>query len=445
VARRAGRILIVDDDVAICTSLAGALSSGGVEVRTAADTREALLRIAESPPDLVLSDVRLPGLDGVELLKLLRERAPATDVILMTAYDDMPTVVAAMREGALDFLVKPLDLRALRSIIDKVFEDRRARQLAARGPDDPREYALDELVGRGPRMIQIFKIIGQAAASQATVLVRGESGTGKELIARAIHFNSSRKAEPFVAVNCASLPATLLESELFGHTRGAFTGAVGARRGRFALASGGTIFLDEIGDTSLEFQSKLLRVLQEKEFFPVGAERGEKTNARVLAATHRNLEDLVTAGKFRQDLYYRLRVVEVVLPPLRERLDDLDLLTDHLVARLARASGVATPVVGPQARDALRLHSWPGNVRELENCLARAVVLASGAVIRPEHLAIDHPRGDLPTTLGSLDEMERAHVIGVLEATGGHKGKAAEILGVSRPRLNRLLRHHGLE
>jgi len=438
-------LLVVDDDEMIRTSLARALSAGEAKVRVASDAREALQHIAGSPPDVVLSDVRMPGLDGIELLKLLRERAPATDVILMTAYDDMPTVVAAMREGAIDFLVKPLDLHALRSMIARVFDDRVARNLAPRGPDVARDFTIDTLVGRTPAMIQIFKTIGQAAASHATVLVRGESGTGKELIARAIHFNSPRATEPFVAVNCAALPATLLESELFGHTRGAFTGAVGSRRGRFALAGRGTIFLDEIGDTSVEFQSKLLRVLQEQEFFPVGAERAERTNARVVAATHRQLESLVASGRFRQDLYYRLRVVEITLPPLRERRDDLDQLADHLVGRLALAAGVPAPVLSEGARDRLRRHTWPGNVRELENALSRAVVLASGGVIHPEHLLIESDPAAAQSTLKSLDEIERAHLVDVLDATGGHKGRAATILGVSRPRLNRLLRRHGLE
>lgn len=437
-------VLIVDDDAMIRASLAGALASGELRIGAAADAAEALRTIASAPPDLVLSDVRMPGLDGIELLKLLRERAPATDVILMTAYDDMATVVAAMREGAIDFLVKPLDLHALRQTIGRVLDDRAVRRVAARGPDRPAEFRMDSLIGRTPAMIQVFKTIGQAARSHATVLIRGESGTGKELIAKAIHFNSQRAPEPFVAVNCAALPATLLESELFGHTRGAFTGAVGARRGRFALAGRGTIFLDEIGDTSLEFQSKLLRVLQEHEFVPVGAEHAERTHARVVAATHRDLEALVAANRFRQDLYYRLRVVEIALPALRDRAEDLDLLAEHLVRRLASASGVEAPLLSETAREKLRAHTWPGNVRELENSLARAVVAAAGGVIRSEHLSIDSAPGSR-TELRSLEDVEREHLAHVLDATGGHKGRAATILGVSRPRLNRLLRRHGLE
>lgn len=439
-------ILVVDDDTAIRTSLAEAVAEWGGEVRTASDATTALARIAEEAPDLVLSDVRMPGMDGVELLRLLRQRAPSTDVILMTAYEDMPTVVAAMREGALDFMVKPLDLHALHAVVDRVFEDRAARRVVARGADNPADFRLDTLVGRDPRMLQIFKAIGQAAASQVTVLVRGESGTGKELVARAIHFNSSRAAEPFVPVNCAALPATLLESELFGHTRGAFTGAVGARRGRFALAGRGTIFLDEIGDTTLDFQSKLLRVLQNREFFPVGAEQTEHTEARVIAATHQALEAAVAEGRFREDLYYRLRVLEIAMPPLRERASDIPQLASALVRRAAVSCGVPEPVVSAEALQVLLGHDWPGNVRELENCLTRAVVLAAGSVIRPEHL---HLRTGQPPAsgerLGALHDVERDHVTRVLAATGGQKLAAARILGISRPRLDRLLRKYRLE
>src|SRR4051812_4175649 len=380
------RILIVDDDSAIRTSLADAVSEWAADVRVAADATEALACVAEGVPDLVLSDVRMPGESGLDLLQLLRDRVPDTDVVLMTAYEDMATIVTAMREGAVDFIVKPIALDALRGLVDRVFEDRRTRHRALRATDDPASYALDTLVGRDPRMIQAFKTVGQAAAGRANVLVRGESGTGKELIARAIHFNSRNSGDPFVAVNCAALPTTLLESELFGHTRGAFTGAVAARRGRFALAGRGTVFLDEIGDTSLEFQSKLLRVLQEREFYPVGAEQPEITEARVIAATHRDLERLVAEGRFREDLYYRLRIVEIVVPPLRERSGDIPELARHLVRRAAAQSGYVEPVIGDDAMASLIAHEWRGNVRELENCLTRATVLAAGQVIRAEHL-----------------------------------------------------------
>jgi len=434
-------ILVVDDDPAVRRSLSEALGDGATEVRTAEDAERALAVVAAHPPDVALTDVRMPGLDGIDLLRLLRERAPSVAVILMSAYDELPTVATAMRDGAIDFLVKPLDLHQVRSVLARVFADRATR---GRAPQ-PADETPDRLVGRDARMIDIYKLIGQVAASRTTVVIRGESGTGKELIARAIHHNSADRAEPFVAVNCTALPSTLLESELFGHLRGAFTGAVHDRRGRFALAGRGTIFLDEIGDTSTEFQGKLLRVLQEHEYHPVGADRPERTEARVIAATHRNLEELVARRAFREDLYYRLRVVEIVIPPLRERMSDLPLLVEYLVQRASRAAGRPPPVLSPEALQALGAHSWPGNVRELENCLTRAVVLAAGDVIRPEHLAIGSAPAEPEARLVTLAELEREHVARVLRATGGHKARTAQILGISRPRLDRVLRKYGLE
>jgi DNA-binding NtrC family response regulator len=440
------RILIVDDDPDIRESLPGGLSATGTEIATARDGEEALARVASEPPDIVLTDVRMPGLDGVELLRLLRDRAPEVDVILMTAYDDMPTVVAGMREGARDFLVKPLDLHDLRRVVAEVFEDRRTRERARQAVEDEAAgYRLNELVGHDPRMIEIYKLVGQLAANRANVLIRGETGTGKEVVARAIHFNSPDAPEPFIPVNCTAFAPTLLESELFGHVRGAFTGAVSDHRGRFALAGKGTIFLDEVGDTSTQFQSKLLRVLEDHEYYPVGGERPERSEARVIAATHRNLEAMIGEGRFREDLYYRLRVVEVTVPPLRERLADLPVLAEHLVRRAAETLHQPLPVVSQEALDAMMRHRWPGNVRELENCLTRAVVLATGDVIRPDHLAIGPTPPTSPAHLASLDEIERRHVAEVLTATGGHKAQAAEILGVSRPRLNRLIEKYSLE
>jgi two-component system, NtrC family, response regulator HydG len=265
------------------------------------------------------------------------------------------------------------------------------------------------------------------------------------LIARAIHANSDAAREPFVPVNCAAVPNTLLESELFGHVRGAFTGAHEARRGRFALAGRGTIFLDEIGDTTLEFQSKLLRVVQDREYQPVGAERTERTEARVIAATHQDLEQMVADRRFREDLYYRLRVVEIGIPPLRERRSDIPLIAKHMVRRAGAALGAAEPVLSDDALNRLLEHSWPGNVRELENCVMRAVVVASGNVIRAEHISVASPRRSTSAPLWSLEQIEREHLTRVLAATEGHKGRAAEILGVSRPRLSRMLRKYELE
>ena len=441
-----GALLIVDDDATVRESLGEALSEAGYDVRTAEDAARALAALATRAPDVVLTDVRMPGLDGLELLRLLRERSPGVQVILMTAYDDMPTVAAAMRQGATDFLVKPLHLHALRDLLTRVFDDRRARERASRdGPAAEDGLAIGDLVGRDARMIEIYKLIGQVAATHANVLIRGESGTGKELIARAVHANSREAAEPFVPINCTALPATLLESELFGHVRGSFTGAVGDRRGKFAQAGRGSIFLDEIGDTSGDFQTKLLRVLQERQFYPVGADRPERTEARVIAATHRELEAMVAAGQFRADLYYRLRVVEIVVPPLRDRPGDLPLLARALLHRASAALGRPAPVLASDALAALARHSWPGNVRELENCLTRALVVASGEVIRAEHVVLGVPTGnDAPGHVSTLEEMEREHVIRARAATRGHKARAAQLLGVSRPRLDRLLAKHGL-
>jgi DNA-binding NtrC family response regulator len=438
------RLLIVDDDPTVRIALSEALADDGTtEVQTAEGPRRALAMLSDATPDVVLSDVRMPDMDGIAFLKVLHERAPSVDVILMTAYDDMPTVVSAMREGAVEFLVKPLDLHHVRRVLEAVFEDRRSRA-RPRGTEAA-ELALGDLVGRDPRMIAVYKLIGQAATTRATVLIRGESGTGKELVARAVHSNSAAAAEPFVPVNCAALPAPLLESELFGHTRGAFTGAVHARKGRFALAGRGTILLDEIGDTSPELQTKLLRVIQDREFEPLGAEKSERTAARVIAATHRDLEQMIEDGTFREDLYYRLRVVEIVVPPLRERKGDIPQLAAELIRRGSAAAGTSPRLFSKEALARLMEHDWPGNVRELEHCLASAVVVASGGVIRPEHLSIVSPRESATPLIASLDNVEREHVRKTLEATRGRKARAAEILGVSRPRLNRLIEKYGLE
>jgi DNA-binding NtrC family response regulator len=436
-------VLIVDDDADVRDSLSETISALGHVVRVAADAEGALRSIAADPPSAVLSDVRMPGEDGLSLLRRVRERAPHVDVVMMTAFDDMATVTTAMRLGAVDFLVKPIELSQLETILERVLSDRRARLRRRR--DREEKPRLESLVGSHPTMIEVYKRIGQAAAVQANVLIRGESGTGKELIARAIHANASNAAQPFVAVNCAAVPGGLLESELFGHARGAFTGAVSSRRGSFAQAGTGTIFLDEIGDTSADFQSKLLRVLQTREYQPVGSERVERTEARVIAATHQPLEALVASHRFRADLYYRLRVLEIVVPPLRDRISDVPRLAEHLAARVAAMMGVSPPVFSQDAANALLRHEWMGNVRELENCVLRATAMAVGGVIRPEHLGITRLEAQAEPVTASLAEIERDHISRVLSYTGGHKARASEILGISKPRLNRLLQKFGLE
>jgi DNA-binding NtrC family response regulator len=470
-------ILIVEDDARLRASLARVLEDGRTDVRAADSAEAALQLLGQRRPALVISDVRMPGMTGLELLRLLKARAPEVDVILMTAYDDLPTAAGAMRDGAADFLVKPLDLHRVRAVVERVLADRNDRVApgtgrdsgagrdvaAASDPDAPASSGAPpssgarssgalatgpDLVGHSPPMVEIFKLIGQLSDSRATVVIRGESGTGKELVARAIHRSSPASAEPFVAVNCTSLPATLLESELFGHVKGSFTGATADRRGRFALAGRGTIFLDEIGDTTPDFQAKLLRVLQEREYYPVGAERPERTEARVLAATHRDLEAMVEAETFRRDLYYRLGVVELRVPPLRDRPADIPVLAEHLVSRASRAAGRRPPTLSPEALEALVAHAWPGNVRELENCLVRAVLLSTGDVLRPHHLALDGAgragaQAGVPR-LVPLEDVVAEHVAQVLSGVGGNRTRAAEVLGISRPRLRRIIDKHGL-
>ena len=443
------RLLVVDDDASIRETFALHFATR-YEVSVAADGASALGNIASLDPDVVITDVRMPGISGLEVLEQVKAARAETDVLVMTAHEDMTSVIRAMKSGAYDYLVKPLDLDQVEVVVERCLRDRRERLRAARlQAQAAAPYTLDHIVGRHPAMIATYKLIGQVTDTRTPVLVRGETGTGKELIARAIHFNSSRAAEPFIALNCTAVAETLLESELFGHVRGAFTGAIADRRGRFELAGRGTLFLDEIGDTSPAFQAKLLRVLQEHEFVPVGGEKVRRTEARVIAATNRDLEALVRNGGFREDLYYRLRVMEIRVPPLRERREDVPLLVAHFVGRMAREMHLGNMTVSAAAMKELAAYDWPGNVRELENTLARAIVVARGGVIATEHLSLGLGRstGNPSAPLSdddSLDSMERAHVERVLQKVGGNKRQAAQRLGISRPTLDRMIEKHGL-
>jgi DNA-binding NtrC family response regulator len=449
---RGGRILVVDDDDSIRETFHDHLTDAGYEVATAESAERAMSRLAEVDPGVIITDVRMPGMSGIDLLTTVRRARADISVLVITAFEDMETAIGAMKAGAYDYLVKPLDLDQIDLVVERCFRERalerRARILADQAAAP---FALGQLVGRHPRMIEIYKLIGAVAPTPATVLIRGETGTGKEVIARAIHYNSANAQEPFVAVNCTALAEPLLESELFGHVRGAFTGATNDRRGRFELAGSGTIFLDEIGDVSPAFQAKLLRVLQEREFEPVGGERTRRTTARVIAATHRRMEDLVRAGTFRGDLFFRLRVVEIEVPPLRERRSDIPLLARHIVDRVSRELHKASLHLTDDAVNALGAYDWPGNVRELENALTRAAVLVRGSTIRVDQLGLQ-PAGpkdeSAPGVSGdgmpSLEEVERSHILRVLRFSGGNKRKAARILRVTRPRLDRLLSRHGI-
>jgi two-component system response regulator AtoC len=359
------RILVVDDDASIRKTFDQHLSEMGHEVRTAADAEQALALLEDFDPLLVVTDIRMPGMDGLELLRRVHAASDA-DVAVITAFDDMKTAVAAMQAGAYDYLVKPLDLDEIDQLVKRCLRDRALRRRVHHLSAEVSEgHDLDQLVGRAPKMIEIYKLIGVLTGNRATVLISGETGTGKERIARAIHFSSPDAEEPFIAVNCTALPEQLIESELFGHVRGAFTGAVENRRGYFELAGSGTIFLDEIGDAGPELQSKLLRVLEDHDFFPVGSERPRRTGARVIAASQRRLEDLVREGRFRQDLHYRLKVVEIEVPSLRERKDDIRILAEHFLARIGAELHREVRGLTPDALNLLTSYNWPGNVREL--------------------------------------------------------------------------------
>jgi DNA-binding NtrC family response regulator len=439
------RVLVVDDEAAIRDSFERQLALLGYEAATADGAARAMAMLHDFDPAIVITDVRMPNVSGLELLSWIRERASEIDVIVITAHQDMQTALGAMKAGAYDYLTKPLDLDQIELVLARCVRDRSLRRRVKLLTDDaaePRERL--GLVGRDAAMIQVSKMIASVAATRAPVLVRGETGTGKEVVARTIHANSPNADEPFVAVNCTAVPEPLLESELFGHLRGAFTGATNDRKGRFELAGTGTIFLDEIGDVSPAFQAKLLRVLQDGEFYPVGAERPRRTSARVMAATHRPLELLVREGRFREDLYFRLRVVEIRVPALRERRGDIRPLAEALAARAARDLHKPPPVLPAETIRELESYDWPGNVRELENALTRALVLARTPVLTPDTVVVDAGErlaaaGEAVSTDMPLSAAVRAHVERVLAAHGGNKTQAARVLEISRQRLDRIL------
>jgi len=429
------RILVVDDDVDGLEVLRTRLAHAGYEVETAESAEKALSCVSAFAPGLVVTDVRMSGMTGLELLEKIRATMDHVEVVVMTAHDDMETAVTAMKAGAFDFLVKPVDPKAVQGLAERCFRERALEvDMGVDGPPpDDETVALPrgKMVGRNPRMIEIYKTIGVLARNRATVLVRGETGTGKEVIARAIHQHSEHADEPFIAVNCTALTDTLLESELFGHVKGAFTGASGARKGYFELAKKGTIFLDEIGDTSPEFQTKLLRVLQERRFYPVGGEDVRRTEARVIAATHQPVQELIEDGRFREDLYFRLKVVEIEVPPLRARPDDIELIANALLGRIREETHRDVRRISDEAVAMLRSYDWPGNVRELENALMRAAIMARGTVIGPDHLILGDEHG--PEGHGvdlSLAAAIRRHVRVVLDSTDGDEAAAAELLGI---------------
>jgi DNA-binding NtrC family response regulator len=451
-ARPRERVLLVDDDAHARTALAELLRDAGYVVESAADGFKALPKLQDFAPDLLLTDLRMPGMDGLELMRRARDMDPEIAAVVTTASGDIETAVSAMRQGASDYLAKPLNVDELVIVLDRALERRRLRQEAGHLRARLRERnRLSGLVGSSPAMQRVYETVLQVAPSRASVIITGESGTGKELIAAAIHEHSPRAGRPFIKLHCAALAETLLESELFGHERGSFTGAVGRREGRFHQADGGTLFLDEISEISPSIQVKLLRFLQEREFERVGGNETIKVDVRIVAATNRDLLALVREGRFREDLYYRLNVVSIDMPPLRARPGDIPLLATHFLRKYSSDNGKQIEGFSDDAMSALVHYAWPGNVRELENAVERAVVVCRGHEIRVQDLVptiasqatSNQNAALLPVIPGaSMADLEHYAIVKTLEHVGGSTARAAEILKISPRTIQYRLREY---
>jgi len=443
-------ILVVDDEPVQREMISGFLKKQSFEVSAADSAERALELFRQDAFDLVLADQRMAKMSGLELLQAVHAINPETPVMLISAFGTVETAVAALKQGALDYLTKPVNLDELLHRIQQVRDRYRIIHENHELREALRErYRIEGIIGESGQMLEVLSLVRRVAPSEATVLIRGESGTGKELIAQAIHFASPRARGPLVKVNCAALPEALLESELFGHEKGAFTGAIASRQGRFELANGGTIFLDEIGDLPLHLQAKLLRVLQEREYEKVGSSRSVKVNVRILAASHRSLETLIKAGQLREDLYYRLNVVTIFIPPLRERRSDLSLLIDHFLQRFAEKNGKTIRGLTHEARDVLLRYDYPGNVRELENLIERAVVLTRDDIVGSGDLPLtvqdseaeDEKQGTNLTV--AVEALERRMIRDALARSDSVQTHAAELLGISERALRYKLIKYG--
>ena len=446
-------ILVVDDDNAHRIMLRTLLGGWGYRTTEADDGAGAVAAIKEGPFDLVLMDIRMIRVSGIEALTRIRAINPSVPVILMTAYASVETAIDALKKGAYDYLTKPLDFDKLRVTMERAMEHLRLSEenRSLRRQIDSR-FDRSRIIGNSPAIVDLLETVYQVAPSEATVLIGGESGTGKELIAGAVHHNSGRRNGPFIKINCAALTETLLESELFGHEKGAFTGADRRKEGRIVQANGGSLFLDEISEMPLTMQVKMLRVLQEREVTRVGGDAVVTVDVRIIAATNRNLTALVNEGQFRQDLFYRLSVVEIALPPLRQRREDIPLLAQHFLEAFSQKNAKSLKGFSPHAMDRMIRYDWPGNVRELMNAVERAVVLSRGAYLSPEDLSIDADPA-APAAAGdralpdpgtrSLDEIERATILQTLEICAGNKSEAARRLGITRKTLHKKLKQYG--
>jgi DNA-binding NtrC family response regulator len=444
------KLLIVDDEKHIREGLEKALTIDGYDVELASDGKEALSKIEEGDIDLVITDLKMPNLSGEELMKEALDNYPYLPVIILTGHGTIENAVEAMRNGAYDFITKPLNIDKLSLIVNRALENsslkRQNRDLLNQLK---KKYSFENIIGKSASMKKVFETIEQVAPSRANVLIYGESGTGKEMIADAIHHNSPRRNKPYIKVHCAALPETLLESELLGHEKGAFTGAISRKRGRFELANTGTIFLDEIGEISLQTQVKLLRVIQEREFERVGGEQPVKVDVRIISATNKDLKEEIERGSFREDLYYRLDVVSIFVPPLRERTDDIPLMVHKFIEELAQENNREIEGITNGTLQALMSYKWPGNVRELRNVIESIVVLTKESVITeqdlPSYVRAKDEKSSLKIPAGiDLAEAEKRYILFTLENAGGNKTKASELLNIGRKTLHRKLAEYGL-
>ncbi|OGP86717.1 MAG: Fis family transcriptional regulator [Deltaproteobacteria bacterium RBG_16_48_10] len=457
------KILVVDDERIVCESCQRILEEEGYEVEIALGGQEAFERMKEDPFDIVITDLKMPTIDGMDVLRHFRKEYPDTIVIMITGFSTVETAVDAMKLGAFDYIPKPFTPDEVSVVVKKALEKRTLQLENIYLRQELQEkYGFHNIVGKSKKMQEIYRVIAKVAPTDSTVLIYGQSGTGKELIARAIHFNSLRREKQFVPVDCAVLSESLLESELFGHIRGSFTGAVTTKPGLFEIADGGTVFLDEVGNISLAIQAKLLRVLQEREFTPVGGTKIKKVDIRLIAATNKNLEKMIKEETFREDLYYRLNIVPIYLPWLKERQEDIPLLAAHFLKKYSEEMGKTMKGFIPEAMERLMRYPWPGNVRELENVIERSVIMVDEEMVRPEHLILPKEEGkeeieiQVPLTSEELKELkkhlreravediERAFVINALERNHWNVTRAAEEVGMLRPNFQALMRKYNL-
>lgn len=451
--KMAGKILVVDDEKSMCDFMEIMLSKEGYEVETTVSGSEAIQRTSSSKYDLIIADLMMPEMSGLDLLKKIKKGRPNQDMIVMTAFASVDTAIEAMREGALDYITKPFKVDEIKLVIEKSVSRQKLTEENSRLKQQlKKDFSFSNFIGQSEGIINLKKLAAKVSVTDSTVLIRGESGTGKDLIAKAIHAASERASGPFVTINCAALPETLLESELFGYKKGAFTGAIKDKDGLFKMAHGGTFFLDEVGNTTPAIQVKLLRVLEDKIITPVGDTKPIEVDVRLIAATNADLEEDVKAGRFRSDLFYRLNVIPLYIPALRERPDDLPLLVNHFIKKYCERNKVDPKTLSPGALEVLNKYNWPGNVRELENCIERAVLFSRGDEIVVDDFPTKLVEGTPQTIVSNetpetptLESIEKAYIYYIMNQTKGKKAKAAKLLGIDNSTLYRKLERYKIQ